>query len=31
MKEIKSLIDRAGKYLRSAEILLNARDYESLV
>jgi len=31
MKEIKSLIERAEKYLRSAEILLEEGDYESSV
>ena len=31
MKEIESLIQRALKYLRSAEILLKERDYESSV
>lgn len=31
MKEIKSLIERAEKYLRSAEILLEEEDYESSV
>ena len=31
MKEIKSLIERAEKYLRSAEILLGEGDYESSV
>ena len=31
MKEIKSLIKRAEKYLRSAEILLREEDYESSV
>lgn len=31
MKEIKSLIERAKKYLRSAEILLGEEDYESSV
>ena len=31
MKEIKSLIERAEKYMRSAEILLNEGDYESSV
>lgn len=28
MKEIESLIKRAKKYLESAEILLNVKDYE---
>jgi len=31
MKEIEFLIERARKYLRSAEILLDAEDYESSV
>jgi uncharacterized protein (UPF0332 family) len=31
MKEVKSLIERAKKYLRSAELLLNEGDYESSV
>ena len=31
MKEIKSLIERAKKYLKSAEILLKEEDYESSV
>ena len=31
MKEIKSLIERAKKYLRSAEVLLGEGDYESSV
>jgi len=31
MNEIKSLIKMAKKYLKSAEILLNAGDYESSV
>lgn len=31
MKEIMSLIERARKYLKSAAILLEARDYESSV
>lgn len=31
MKEIKSLIERAEKYLKSAEILLREGDYESSV
>jgi uncharacterized protein (UPF0332 family) len=31
MKEIESLIQRATKYLRSAEILLEEKDYESSV
>ena len=31
MKEIKSLVERAEKYLRSAEILLKECDYESSV
>ncbi|MCD6386359.1 HEPN domain-containing protein, partial [Candidatus Sumerlaeota bacterium] len=31
MKEIRSLIERAKKYLRSAEILLKEGDYESSV
>ncbi len=31
MKETESLIQRAGKYLKSAEILLQAGDYESSV
>ena len=31
MKEIKSLVERAEKYLRSAEILLKEGDYESSV
>ncbi len=31
MKEIKSLIERAEKYLKSAEILLEKNDYESSV
>ncbi len=31
MKEIKSLIERAEKYLRSAEVLLGEEDYESSV
>jgi len=31
MKEMKSLIERAKKYLRSAELLLNEGDYESSV
>ncbi len=31
MKEIKSLIKRAEKYLRSAELLLKEGDYESSV
>jgi len=31
MKEIKSLIERAKKYLKSAEILLEKGDYESSV
>jgi len=29
MKEIKSLIERAKKYLKSAEILLKEEDYVS--
>jgi len=31
MKETESLIQRAGKYLKSAEILIQAGDYESSV
>ena len=31
MKEIKSLIERAKKYLKSAKILLKVEDYESSV
>jgi len=31
MREIKSLIEKAKKYLRSAEILLKEGDYESSV
>jgi len=31
MKEIKSLIERAKKYLKSAELLLKEGDYESSV
>ena len=31
MKEIKSLVEKAKKYLRSAEILLREGDYESSV
>lgn len=31
MKEVKSLIKRAKRYLKSAEILLNEGDYESSV
>lgn len=31
MKEIKSLIERAKKYLRSAEILIQEEDFESSV
>jgi len=31
MKEIKSLVEKAKKYLRSAEILLKEGDYESSV
>jgi uncharacterized protein (UPF0332 family) len=31
MKEIKSLIERAKKYIKSAEILLREGDYESSV
>ena len=31
MKEIKSLLERAEKYLRSAKILLEEGDYESSV
>ena len=31
MKEIKSLIERAEKYLRSAEMLIKEGDYESSV
>ena len=31
MKEIQSLIERAAKYVRSADILLNEGDYESCV
>ena len=31
MKEIKSLVERAKKYLGSAEILLKEGDYESSV
>jgi len=31
MKEIKSLIERARKYLKSAEVLLENKDYESCV
>ncbi len=31
MKEIKCLIERAEKYLRSAELLLKEGDYESSV
>jgi len=31
MNEIKSLIERARKYLRSAELLLREEDYESSV
>jgi uncharacterized protein (UPF0332 family) len=31
MKEIKSLMERAEKYLRSAKILLEEEDYESSV
>jgi uncharacterized protein (UPF0332 family) len=31
MSEIQSLVERARKYLRSAEILLNEGDYESCV
>jgi len=31
MKEIKSLIERAEKYIRSAEMLLKEGDYESSV
>jgi uncharacterized protein (UPF0332 family) len=31
MKEVKSLIERAKKYLRSAELLINEGDYESSV
>jgi len=31
MKEISSLIERAKRYLKSAEILLEERDYESSV
>jgi len=31
MREIKSLVEKARKYLRSAEILLKEGDYESSV
>lgn len=31
MKEIKSLIERAKKYLKSADMLLKEGDYESSV
>lgn len=31
MKEVKALIDRAVRYLKSAEILLQDEDYESCV
>ena len=31
MREIKSLVEKAKKYLRSAEILLKEGDYESSV
>jgi len=31
MKEIESLVEKAEKYLRSAEILLKEVDYESSV
>ena len=31
MKEIESLIERANRYLRSAELLLKGGDYESSV
>jgi len=31
MKEIESLLQRATKYLKSAEMLLNEKDYESSV
>jgi uncharacterized protein (UPF0332 family) len=31
MKEIESLIQRATKYLQSAEMLLKEQDYESSV
>ncbi|MCX7785937.1 MAG: HEPN domain-containing protein, partial [candidate division WOR-3 bacterium] len=31
MKETKSLIKRAEKYLKSAELLLKSKDYESSV
>ena len=31
MKEIESLVEKAEKYLRSAEILLKEGDYESSV
>ena len=31
MREIKSLVEKAKKYLRSAEILLKEDDYESSV
>jgi len=31
MNEVKSLIERAEKYLESAEILLDAEKYESSV
>lgn len=31
MKEIPSLVERAQKYIRSAEALLNIGDYESSV
>lgn len=31
MKEVKSLIERAKRYLKSAELLLREKDYESSV
>ncbi|MCD4784109.1 MAG: HEPN domain-containing protein [Candidatus Eremiobacteraeota bacterium] len=31
MNEIKSLIEKAEKYIKSSEILINAEDYESSV